>query len=46
MVSDERILNRAQGRVLPDHWTTLYELTKLSDEELNQALSDGTINAV
>jgi hypothetical protein len=30
--------------VLPPHWGTLYELTKLSDDEFEEKLADGTIN--
>lgn len=41
---DSRITNAAHGRFLPPHWRTLYELTKLSDEEFNAKLIDGTIN--
>jgi len=33
----------AQDRLLPGRWTTLFELTRLSDDELNEALADGRI---
>jgi hypothetical protein len=44
IASDQRILNRAHGRALPDHWTTLYELTQLDDAALEQAFETGIIN--
>ena len=44
IAKDQRVLNRAQGAI-PDHWSTLYELTKLSDDQFEQALKDGTIHA-
>jgi hypothetical protein len=44
VAADERIAKRAQGAILPEHWTTLYELTKLDDAQFEQALKDGTIN--
>ena len=40
---DKRVSNSAQGRALPSHWTTYYELTKLSDDELDQAFASGVI---
>jgi hypothetical protein len=43
VASDTRVLNRAPERGLPDHWTTYYELTKLSDDELDQAFASGVI---
>lgn len=42
--SDHRLSNPAHAQLLPPHWYTLYELTKLSDEELDVRLSDGTIH--
>lgn len=38
------ILNPAQGHNLPASWRTLYELTKLSDDQWEQGLSEGVIN--
>lgn len=40
---DQRITKRTQESVLPASWTTLYELTKLDDDEFEARLSDGTI---
>jgi N6-adenosine-specific RNA methylase IME4 len=35
--------NTSQGRLLPQSWRTLYELTKLPDEVFQAKLADGTI---
>src|ERR1700730_8168617 len=40
---DCRISNRAHAHVLPPSWATLYELTKLDDDEFEARISDGTI---
>ena len=45
VAADQRLLNRAPERELPDHWTTYYELTKLSDDELDKAFKSGVIRA-
>jgi N6-adenosine-specific RNA methylase IME4 len=42
---DERLSNTAHGQFLPPSWRTLYELTKLPDEELQARIADGTIHA-
>lgn len=43
IASDERIANAARVQHLPAHWGTLYELTKLDDEQFEEKLADGTI---
>jgi N6-adenosine-specific RNA methylase IME4 len=40
--NDPRLL--AHGQKLPPHWRTNYELTKLTDEQFEDAIEDGTIN--
>jgi len=42
--ADDWILNQAHGPVLPNSWRTLYELTKLPDEDKDQMLADGIIS--
>jgi N6-adenosine-specific RNA methylase IME4 len=42
---DPRLVNAAQWAVLPPHWRTLYELTKLDDASFEARLRDGTIRA-
>jgi len=42
VAEDERIRNH--GSVLPPSWRTLYELTKLEDDEFAAKLADGTIH--
>lgn len=42
--ADERILNRAHVHVLPPHWGTLYEITKLDAGTFEAKVADGTIN--
>lgn len=39
---DDRL--RTHGSVLPPSWRTIYEITKLTDEELDELVADGTIN--
>ena len=39
---DERIRNH--GSVLPPSWRTIHEITKLSDEQFEAKIADGTIN--
>jgi N6-adenosine-specific RNA methylase IME4 len=41
---DQRLSNGAHVHVLPPHWGTLYEMTKLSDESFEEKLRDGTIH--
>jgi hypothetical protein len=41
---DPWLSNPAHAPLLPKHWTTLFELTKLSDEEREQALEEGSIS--
>ena len=40
---DERLSERAHVHVLPPHWGTLYELTKLDDETFEARIADKTI---
>jgi hypothetical protein len=44
IAADHRLANAAQAQFLPTKWTTIYELTKLPENKLEQALTDGTIN--
>lgn len=44
IAKDQRLTDRAHVRVLPSHWSTLYELTQLDDDEFEEALKAGTIN--
>ena len=41
---DPRLRKAAHGQLLPGSWRTLYELTKLSDETFERAVSSGAIN--
>jgi hypothetical protein len=41
---DKRITNTKRASYLPVAWTTLFELTKLSDAAFEQALRSGSIN--
>ena len=43
IAADERITNTAHAPLLPPMWTTLYELTKLDDEQFEKAKDDGVI---
>ena len=43
IASDARLSNPAHVQLLPASWGTLYELTKLSDEEFDQALGKQVI---
>lgn len=43
IAEDKRLSNRAHAHVLPASWYTLYELTKLSDEEFDRALEQKII---
>jgi hypothetical protein len=40
---DERLAKASTLTLLPQHWTTLYELTRLGDDEFERALSVGGI---
>lgn len=40
---DTRLANPAHGAVLPNSWRTLYDLTKLDDDTLNNAIEQGLI---
>jgi N6-adenosine-specific RNA methylase IME4 len=40
---DPRISNRAHVHVLPPHWGTLYEITKLDDAQFEARVADGSI---
>jgi N6-adenosine-specific RNA methylase IME4 len=44
IAQDRRILNAAQGQLLPPSWRTAYELTKLTDAQFERRLGDGTIH--
>ena len=41
---DPRLTNPAHAQLLPPCWYTIYELTKLSDSEFQEAIADGTIS--
>jgi hypothetical protein len=41
----QKIRNTAHGRSLPVSWRTLFELTRWSDEDLDQGLASGRIHA-
>ena len=41
---DKRLREATHGPLLPNSWRTLYELTRLSDEQFAALLADGTIN--
>jgi N6-adenosine-specific RNA methylase IME4 len=43
IAKDPRISNRAHVHVLPAAWGTLYELTKLDDDQFSSGIADGTI---
>ncbi|HWX36746.1 MAG TPA: MT-A70 family methyltransferase [Steroidobacteraceae bacterium] len=40
---DSRLTNRTHVSVLPNSWGTLYELTKLDDDQFQAKIADGTI---
>jgi N6-adenosine-specific RNA methylase IME4 len=44
IAADTRLSNVAHGPLLPSHWRTLYELTKLPDEALAAKIADGSIH--
>jgi N6-adenosine-specific RNA methylase IME4 len=43
IANDERLANRTHASVLPPSWMTLYEFTKLNDEQFGAALEQGVI---
>ena len=43
VASDSRLSNPAHGQHLPASWRTLYEITKLSDEEFTDAIEKRVI---
>jgi N6-adenosine-specific RNA methylase IME4 len=43
IAADERLSNPAHVPLLPPHWGTLYELTKLDNKEFKARIKDGTI---
>jgi hypothetical protein len=43
IAADQRLSNPAHVQHLPPSWGTLYELTKLPDDEFEAKISDGTI---
>ena len=43
IAKDKRLSDRAHVHVLPPAWGTLYELTKLSDDDFKRAAADGVI---
>lgn len=43
IADDRRLSNRSQWNVLPPTWTTLYELTKLPDDEFEDRIRRGGI---
>jgi N6-adenosine-specific RNA methylase IME4 len=45
IAADSRLTNSAHGPILPPHWRTMYELTKLDDREFKARVKDGTINS-
>jgi hypothetical protein len=44
IASDDRLRNVSPGK-LPAHWTLLYELTRLTDEQFEHGVATGVINA-
>jgi N6-adenosine-specific RNA methylase IME4 len=44
VAADKRLANAKHTSLLPASPSTLYEITKLDDDSLNQRFSDGTIN--
>jgi hypothetical protein len=43
IAADPKLANVAHGPLLPPHWRTLYELTKLDDATFEEKIADGTI---
>jgi N6-adenosine-specific RNA methylase IME4 len=44
VAEDERLSNTTHASLLPPSWMTLYEITKLSDDEFEAKVADGTIH--
>lgn len=44
IAADKRLSNAAHVQLLPPHWGTLYELTKLDDKRFEQKLASGQIH--
>jgi hypothetical protein len=44
IANDDKLRDRAHGHNLPVQWRTLYELTKLTDEQFDAAIESGAIN--
>lgn len=42
---DERLTKQTHVSLLPPHWGTLYELTRLNDADFEARVADGTIHA-
>lgn len=43
IAGDERLADLTRASLLPPSWTTLYELTKLDDDQFREALDNGLI---
>jgi N6-adenosine-specific RNA methylase IME4 len=43
IAADRRLTNPNHGSLLPPHWRTLYELTRLDDDTFAQKIADGAI---
>jgi hypothetical protein len=44
IAADQRLSNAKHAALLPPSWMTLYELTRLDDEELERRFADGSIH--
>jgi hypothetical protein len=44
IAGDERLTKAPHASLLPQSWMTLYELTRLTDEQFAAAVADGAIN--
>jgi hypothetical protein len=45
VADDPRLNNVAHGLRLPPSWRTLYDLSRLTDEQFDRGLSEGLIRA-
>jgi N6-adenosine-specific RNA methylase IME4 len=45
IASNPQLTDRNRGSLLPPHWRTLYELTKIEDAQFEAWIHDGTIHA-
>lgn len=43
IAADQRLAERTHESVLPPHWGTLYELTRLDDEAFDRSMAEGVI---